>query len=162
MMIENKIKTLIDNYLEETDFFLVELKITPSNKIIVEIDSDNFVAIDDCVKLSRFIESNFDRDVEDFELQVSSAGLEKPLRLKRQYLKNIGRNVEILLNDGSKKSGVLKSVNEDGIELEWDNRPANKKGKKINKNQAVKAIINIIFSDMNETKIIASFKTQNK
>ncbi len=156
-MIENKIKTLINNYLEGTEKFLVELKITPSNKIIVEIDSDNFVAIEDCVKLSRFIESNLDRDVEDFELQVSSAGLGKPLILKRQYVKNIGRNVEILLNDGLKKSGVLKSVDEDGLELEEDNRPVNKKGKKINKNQIVKSVINILFTDINETKIIASF-----
>lgn len=156
-MIENKIKTLINKYLEGTKKFLIELKLTPSNKIIVEIDSDNVVSIEDCVKLSRFIESNLDRDVEDFELQVSSAGLDKPLKLKRQYFKNIGKNAEILLNDNSKKSGVLKSLDEDGIELEEDNRPVNKKGTKMNKNKTPKSIIKILFTDINETKIIASF-----
>jgi ribosome maturation factor RimP len=157
-MIENKIKTLINNYLEGTEKFLVELKLTPSNKIIVEIDSDNIVLIEDCVKLSRFIESNFDRDVEDYELQVSSAGLENPLKLKRQYFKNIGRNAEILLNDGSRKSGVLKSVDEDGIELQEDLWTVNKKGKKIKKNQTAKSLIKLLFTDINETKILVSFK----
>ena len=157
-MIENKIKTLINNYLEGTEKFLVELKLTPSNKIIVEIDSDNIVLIEDCVKLSRFIESNFDRDVEDYELQVSSAGLENPLKLKRQYFKNIGRNTEILLNDGSRKSGVLKSVDEDGIELQEDLWTVNKKGKKIKKNQTAKSLIKLLFTDINETKILVSFK----
>lgn len=157
-MIESKIKTLINNYLEGTEKFLVELKLTPSNKIIVEIDSDNIVKIEDCVNLSRFIESNFDRDVEDYELQVSSAGLENPLKLKRQYFKNIGRNVEILLNDGSKKSGILKSVDDDGIELEEDSRTINKKGGKMKKNQTAKSLIKLLFTDINETKILVSFK----
>jgi len=157
-MIESKIKTLINNYLEGTEKFLVELKLTPSNKIIVEIDSDNIVLIEDCIKLSRFIESNFDRDVEDYELQVSSAGLENPLKLKRQYFKNIGRNTEILLNDGSRKSGVLNSVDEDGIELQEDLWTVNKKGKKIKKNQTAKSLIKLLFTDINETKILVSFK----
>ena len=161
-MIENKIKTLINNYLEGTEKFLVELKLTPSNKIIVEIDSDNIVLIEDCIKLSRFIESNFDRDVEDYELQVSSAGLENPLKLKRQYFKNIGRNTEILLNDGSRKSGVLKSVDEDGIELQEDLWTVNKKGKKRKKNQTAKSLIKLLFTDINETKILVSFKKSKK
>jgi len=161
-MIEDKIKTLINNYLEGTEKFLVDLKMTPSNKILVEIDSDKVVLIEDCVKLSRFIESNLDREVEDFELQVSSAGVGKPLILKRQYFKNTGRTVEVLLNDGLKKSGVLKSVDEDGIELEEDKRSAKIKGKKMSKNEIATSLIKILFTDINETKIIASFKTKNK
>ena len=78
------------------------------NRIVVEIDSYSSVSIDDCVRLNGIIESHFDRDVEDYELEVGSAGLTSPLRVKAQYDKNVGNPVEVLTNDGRKLKGTLK------------------------------------------------------
>ena len=99
-MIEKiKILELVNGALEGSDKFLVNLKITPDNRIFVDIDGDNGVVIDDCIALSRAIESQLDRDEEDFELNVSSAGADQPLKLTRQYRKNVGRDLEVEIND---------------------------------------------------------------
>ena len=82
--------------------FIVEITVKPGNKIIVSIDSFTGIAIDDCVAISRSIEANFDRDIEDYELEVSSAGLTQPFKVFQQYQKNIGKNVEILFKNGQK------------------------------------------------------------
>ena len=98
-MIEKiKILELVNQALEGTDKFLVNLKVTPDNRIYV--DGDNGVTIDDCIELSRAIESRLDRDEEDFALDVSSAGADQPLKLTRQMVKNIGREVEAMTFDG--------------------------------------------------------------
>lgn len=113
MLDKNIINKLIDSKLAETDYFLVDLTITPDNVIKVEIDSENGVDIDFCVELNRFIEDNFDREVEDYELEVGSAGLTSPFKVLRQYIKNIGNEVEVLEAGGIKRFGVLLSVNDD-------------------------------------------------
>ena len=113
-MIEKiKILELVNNALEGTDKFLVSLKITPDNRIYVDIDGDNGVTIDDCIALSRAIESQLDRDEEDFALDVSSAGADQPLKLTRQYLKNIGRDVEAVTFDGEKLEGELVAADDE-------------------------------------------------
>lgn len=96
--------------LEGTDLYLVELTVSPSNVINVEIDSDSKVDIDECVALTRRIEEVFDREVEDYELEVGSAGLTSPLKVYRQYRKNIGNDMEVLTRDGRKLHGVLSSA----------------------------------------------------
>ena len=117
-MIEKiKILELVNDALEGSDKFLVNLKITPDNRIYVDIDGDNGVTIDDCIELSRAIESQLDRDVEDFALDVSSAGADSPLKLTRQYVKNIGRDVEAVTFDGEKLEGTLTAADEESITL---------------------------------------------
>lgn len=117
-MIENKfIQDIINGYLQETDMFLVDVAIRPGNIIIVEVDSDEGVSIEDCIALSRHIESHLDRDTEDFELEVGSAGITSPFKLPRQYKKNIGNEVEVLTKTGQKLSGTLKSCNEQGFSI---------------------------------------------
>ena len=117
-MIEKiKILELVNQALEGSDKFLVSLKITPDNRIYVDIDGDNGVTIDDCITLSRAIESQLDRDEEDFALDVSSAGADQPLKLTRQLVKNIGREVEAVTFDGQKTTGELLAADEENITL---------------------------------------------
>ena len=117
-MIEKiKILELVNNTLEGSDKFLVNLKITPDNRIYVDIDGDNGVTIDDCIELSRAIEGQLDRDEEDFALDVSSAGADQPLKLIRQYRKNVGRELEVLTVDGERAEGTLEDASDEGIVL---------------------------------------------
>ena len=117
-MIEKiKIMELAQDALEGSDKFLVNLKVTPDNRIFVDIDGDNGVTIDDCIELSRAIEGNLDRDSEDFELNVSSAGADQPLKLTRQYRKNVGRDLEVVTLDGERAEGTLEDASEEGIVL---------------------------------------------
>lgn len=115
-MIEKiKVLELVNQALEGSDKFLVSLKITPDNRIYVDIDGDNGITIDDCIELSRAIESQLDREEEDFALDVSSAGADQPLKLTRQYRKNIGRDVEVVYLDGEKVEGDLTAADEEGF-----------------------------------------------
>lgn len=111
------IEQTVNAALEGTDCFLVDVTVTPANTITVEIDSMEGVDIDTCAMLTRKIEAAVDRDVEDYELEVGSAGLTSPLRVYRQYLKNIGNEVEVLTRAGKKLQGVLSDVSADGSEI---------------------------------------------
>ena len=117
MIPENQIRNWIEEHLQGSDRFLVELVIKSGNRIMVFIDSDSSVLIEHCISLSRFIESQLDRNIEDFELNVSSAGLDHPYKLMRQYVKNIGRDVSVTLSDGSKVSGTLTQADENGFSI---------------------------------------------
>lgn len=108
---------LAEEKLASSGNYLVDVEIQPGNVIIVEIDNDEAVCIDDCVELSRFIEEHLDRNSEDFELEVGSAGITSPFKILRQYQKNIGKEVEVLLASGMKLTGILKSADENGIVL---------------------------------------------
>ena len=117
-MIEKiKILELVNNTLEGSDKFLVNLKITPDNRIFIDIDGDNGIVIDDCIELSRAIESQLNRDEEDFELNVSSAGADQPLKLTRQYRKNVGRELEVVTVDGERAEDTLEDASDEGIVL---------------------------------------------
>ena len=110
-MIEKEtIKKLVDEWLEGKDYFLVDIEISRDNKIVVEIDHADGVWIEDCVELSRFIEDHLDREAEDFELEVGSAGLGQPFKVAQQYVNFVGKEVEVLDADGKKYKGVLKGV----------------------------------------------------
>lgn len=111
------IENLVTACLTDTDCYLVDVMISPSNQIVVEIDSDTVVDIDLCVKISRYIDENMDRDVEDFELEVGSCGITSPFKLVRQYQKNIGNEVEVLAG-GKKMVGILLQANEDNFTIE--------------------------------------------
>ena len=115
-MIEKKVVSqLIEEKLASSSNYLVDVVIKPGNLIVVEIDNDEAVSIDDCAELRRYMEKHLDSDVEDYELEVGSAGITSPFKVLRQYVKNIGNEVEMLLKNGSKLTGVLKSADENGV-----------------------------------------------
>lgn len=104
---------IIHSTLGGSDKFLVDLKITTDNRIFVSIDGDNGIIIDDCVELSRAIENSLNREEEDFELNVASAGLDTPLKLARQYKKNIGQDLQVTTFDGEQLTGTLTEANDE-------------------------------------------------
>lgn len=111
------LRNFIEKQLADTDLFLVEAKVKPGNEIEVVIDSDSPIAIEQCEWLTRKIEDEFDRDVEDYTLEVGSAGLTSPFKAVRQYQKYIGYEVEVITKDGKKLTGVLKSANDDNFTI---------------------------------------------
>ena len=110
MIDKNVVKQLVEEWLDGKDYFLVDIDISTDNRIVVEIDHADGVWIEDCVELSRYIEERLDRDVEDYELEVGSAGLGQPFKVPQQYVNFIGKEVEVLDADGKKVKGTLKSV----------------------------------------------------
>jgi ribosome maturation factor RimP len=114
------IKGLVEDFIKGTGLFLVAVKVSSANRITVLADKNDGITIDECVAIHRHIESNLDREKEDFELQVSSPGLDLPFGVIEQYYKNEGRKVEVIENDGSKLTGTLKNVTAGGFELETE------------------------------------------
>ncbi len=145
-----EIVKMIDDHLAGTPLFLMDVIIKPGNMILVFIDSDQEVKISDCASLSRYIESRLNRDVDDYELRVSSAGIDHPYLFLRQYLKNQGRQVQILLSDQTAIRGTLVRADEKGIEI----RSQEKSGKKKDQNTVTRYIP---FDQIKETKGIVTF-----
>ena len=110
MIDKTALTQFIEQQLADTDLYLVDVAVTADNVITVEIDSDSPVDIDECIALSREIEDAFDREVEDFELEVGSAGITSPFKVLRQYQKNIGNEVEVIARDGRKYTGLLREA----------------------------------------------------
>lgn len=110
MIDKNVVKKLVEGWLDGKEYFLVDLDISPDDKITVEIDHADGVWIEDCAKLSQYIEDHLSRDEEDYELEVGSAGLGQPFKVHQQYEIYVGEPVEVLDADGKKIRGVLKSV----------------------------------------------------
>ena len=102
-----KVLDIVKDVLEGSDKYLVNMKITPDNRIFVDLDGDNGINIDDCIEVSRAIENNLNRDEEDFELNVSSAGADSPLKMPRQYRRHVGRELSVEPFEGAKVEGVL-------------------------------------------------------
>ena len=131
MIDKNVVKTLVDEWLQDKEYFLVGIEISQDNKIVVEIDHVDGVWIEDCVELSRYIEGHLNRDEEDFELEVGSAGLGQPFKVPQQYINFIGKEVEVLDADGKKVKGILKAVDgsdftvgvEEKVKVEGKKRP---------------------------------------
>ena len=119
---------IVEQKLKGTDKFLIEVLILSGNKITVFFDGDNNISISDCQKLSRFIESLLDIDYPDYQLTVSSSGMDRPIKLLRQYKSRIGRELDVITYSGDKISGILTKVDKNGIELE---HPVKKPGKEI-------------------------------
>ncbi|MBQ6749937.1 MAG: ribosome assembly cofactor RimP [Bacteroidaceae bacterium] len=115
MIDNNKVKELALEWLEGKEYFLVDTSVDKENKITVEIDHRDGVWIEDCCELSRWIEEHLDRDVEDFELEVGSAGIGQPLKVLQQYVNSIGYDVEVMTVEGKKLEGMMKSADADGF-----------------------------------------------
>ena len=114
------IKGLVEEFIRGTGLFLVAVKVSSANRITVLADKNDGITIEECVSIHRHIENNLDREKEDFELQVSSPGLDLPFAVIEQYFKNEGRRVEVVENDGSKFTGILRNVTAGGFELETE------------------------------------------
>ncbi|MDR1791997.1 MAG: ribosome assembly cofactor RimP [Bacteroidales bacterium] len=112
------ISRLAEAAIADTSMFVGEIKIKPNNLIFVILDGDDGVTVADCIKVSRYIESHLDREEEDFELQVSSFGIGQPLKLPRQYKKNIGRKISIETEDGNIDKGRLIFADDQKISIE--------------------------------------------
>jgi ribosome maturation factor RimP len=120
MIEKQKILGLVEEFIKGTGLFLVSVKVSNANRIIVLADKNEGITIDECAAIHRHIENELDRDKEDFELQVSSPGLDMPFGVIEQYFKNEGKKVEVIDNEGSKYTGKLKNVTEGGFELETE------------------------------------------
>ena len=117
-MIEKEtVKSLVNQWLEGKEYFLTDLSVSADNRIVVEIDHKEGVWIDDCVNLSRYIDQHLDREVEDYELEVGSAGIGQPFKVLQQYINHVGKQVEVLTTTGEKLRGLLKEANEEDITL---------------------------------------------
>lgn len=149
------VKKIVEEYLKDSDRYLVDLHISDDNRIVIEIDSEKGISIDDCISLTKHIESVLNRDEEDYELEVSSAGITSPFKHIRQYRKNIGNEVEVLSKDGKKHKGVLKTVDEDtfSIAIEKQVKPEGAK-KKI----TVEETTTFSYAEIKYTKYIIRFK----
>lgn len=155
MIDKNVVTQLVEEKLASSENYLVDVVIKPGNLIIVEIDNDEGVCIDDCVELSRYVEAHLDRDVEDYELEVGSAGITSPLKVLRQYVKNIGNEVEVQLKNGTKLNGVLKAAADEGIVLtvEKQVKPEGAKRK-----MTVQEDQSYTFDEIKYTKYLIRFK----
>ena len=117
MITNSHISALVEESIQDTDLFLVEVKVKPSNIIEVYVDADSAVSIDQCVAISRYVESKMDRDAEDFELSVFSWGLSGALKLDRQLQKYVGKDVEVKTKEQGKFQGKLVSFDSEKVEI---------------------------------------------
>jgi len=154
MIDRTKIEKLVKEYMEGKDLFLVDVRVTRDNKITVVADTPSDITIDQCAELSRFIESRLDRNEEDYELEVSSPGIGHPFIVKEQYLKNIGKSVEVVCLTGEKYRGILKNVTGNGVEIESQE---GKKSKSRGLTDESKNI-SINFEEIKSTKEILIFR----
>jgi ribosome maturation factor RimP len=155
MISKNVVEGIVNEWLGDKEYFLVDVSVSPDDKIVVEIDHAEGVWIDDCVELSRFIESKLDREEEDYELEVGSAGIGQPFKVLQQYLIHIGKEVEVLTKEGKKLEGVLKEADENHfvvtiqkkVKLEGAKRP-----------KLVDEDVIFTFEEIKYTKYLISFK----
>lgn len=158
MISKEKVLGLINEKIEEkgNKYFLVDLKISGSNKIMIEIDhEENPVSIDDCIQFSRQVEHNLDREIEDFELEVSSSGLSNPFKVKKQYVKNIGRTVKVLTKEGKAIEGELTYADDDKIKVKFEIK---EKVEGIKKKISKTIEEEILHDNINQTKLVITFK----
>lgn len=148
-----KIAELVNEKLTD-DQFLVDVTVSTSNVIDIMVDSDTGISINQIVEISRFVESNLDREVEDFELSVFSAGLSEPLRLLRQYKKNIDTEVDVLLTSGLKLTGILLKADDQGIDLEVTTKEKSEGSKK---KELVTRVHTLGYPEIKETKKVLKF-----
>lgn len=155
MIDKNIVTRIVEEWLEDKDYFLVDITVSPDDKIVVEIDHAEGVWIDDCVELSRYIESKLNREEEDYELEVGSAGIGQPFKVLKQYQIHIGKDVEVLTKDGKKWIGVLTDVNEQNftVIIEKKVKPEGAKRPKL-----VEEAVTFTYDEIKYTKYLISFK----
>lgn len=155
MIDKNLVSNIVEEWLQGKDYFLVDVTVSPDDKIVVEIDHAEGVWIEDCVELSRFIESKLNREEEDFELEVGSAGIGQPFKVLQQYKNHLGKEVETLLKDGRRITGVLKMADDTHfivtvakkVKMEGAKRP-----------QLIEEDVELDYNEVKYTKYLISFK----
>jgi len=153
-MLQERVENLLEEAFQEyNSLFLISLNISDQNHIIIVIDGDQGVSVNDCIAVSRKIENNLDREEEDFSLEVASSGVSEPLKLPRQYQKNIGRKLEVNTKT-DKFVGNLTDVNEEGIVLSWKAKEPKPIGKgKVTVDKEAK----IAFQEIEKAKVVITF-----
>ncbi|HVW96087.1 MAG TPA: ribosome assembly cofactor RimP [Mucilaginibacter sp.] len=154
MSVEKRVKELVEEKIaDKPNLFLVDVKFHSNGKLIVLVDGDNGVGIDDCVAISRHVGFHLEEEnliATAYNLEVSSPGVDMPIKLMRQYPKNMGRNLSVTMNDGKKREGKLSGMTEDAIIIE---EKIKEKGKKA---EIVESVIPV--EQITETKVLISFK----
>ena len=151
---EKVFRLLEEGLQEKPSIFLIDLTITDSYKIIVTLDGDNGVQLQDCIDISRTLENNLDREEQDFSLEVASAGVSMPLKMSRQYIKNIGRNIKITTNNNEVIEAKLVDANDEKAVLNWKERVQKKIGKG---KETVEVTREFPYSDIKEAIITIKF-----
>ncbi|BAO55122.1 ribosome assembly cofactor RimP [Nonlabens marinus] len=154
-MLEKRVVELLDAAFEERpDLFLIDLDISTGNVIKVIVDGDQDVKVSDCIFVSRAVEHQLDREEQDFSLEVTSAGVGKPLKNYRQFVKNIGRTLEITDREKTKETGVLESADKDQVTITWKAREPKPVGKgKV----TVEKKWSIAYEDIKQAKVVITF-----
>lgn len=155
MITREKVEKLIENKIHGTEMFIVEVAVRPGNVIDVTLDSDGGITIEACTEVHRHLLHEMDRDVEDYSLEVSSPDLMKPLKVTRQYMKNVGRDLAVKKHDKTKVEGELIAADETAITLKTAQKEEvpGKKGKKL-----VEREVNLEYAEIAEAKIMIRFK----
>ena len=155
MIQEKQVVGLVENRIEDTGLFLVDVTIGSSGDIRVLVDSMEGVKIEECVELSRWLTGELDQTDENYSLEVSSPGIGAPLKLMQQYVKNIGREVEVILKTGEKKKGELKAAGENIITLEMNEKMLSGGSQKKKKHVKVEKMFEL--KDIKSTKVVIKF-----
>ncbi len=159
MIDKSNVKATVEEWLEGKEYFLVDISVDNQNRIVVEIDHKEGVWIEDCCELSRFIESKFDREEEDYELEVGSAGIGQPFKVVQQYINNIGNDIEFLTADGRKMEGVLTSADDNGFVVTVSQKQK-VEGKK--RPQIVETEMPFGYNDVKWVKAVIDFKRKRR
>ena len=155
MIDKARLTEVVEDAIKGTDMFLVDITVSADNRIVVELDSETGMDIDACAAVTRRIESEFDRDAEDYELEVGSAGLTSPFKVKAQYMKNLGNEIEVVTRDGRKLQGTLASVGADDFTVE-DPTKVRHEGAKRPVIEQVPSVI--AFDNVKTAKYVINFK----
>ena len=155
-MITNiEIEDIVLQQLNSETEFLVDVSVSAANQIKVQLDGDQRITIERCVEVSKAIEQSFDREVQDFELEVSSAGLSESLRLPRQYKKNLGHSLDVIKVDGQKVRGLLVNVTDSNFTLEVESM-VKAEGKK--RKQKFVEEVSLPYTDVKSALVVISFR----
>ncbi len=154
MISKDIVRNIVSSVIDGTSIFVVDIRVDGANKIHVEVDKPEGITIEECVNISRAVENGFDREAEDFELEVSSPGLTEPFKVMEQYHKNCGRQVDVVKKDGQKINGLLQQVDDDGVVLEVKAK-IKEAGQK--RAKTVMQTVVIKFSDIKTTKVTITF-----
>lgn len=149
------VRQTVEEVIASSDLFIVDVTVSPANEIVVELDSPGVMDVDTCADIARAIEAKLDRDVEDYELEVGSAGLTAPFKVREQYLKNIGNEVEVLTRSGKKFTGVLTEVGDSTFTVEVSRKVKPEGAKRpvvVNEPETVS------FDDAKQVKYVINFK----
>ncbi|MBP3785688.1 MAG: ribosome assembly cofactor RimP [Bacteroidaceae bacterium] len=155
MIDKQLVRNLVDAWLKGKEYFLTDLTISSDNRIVVEIDHKDGVWIEDCVDLSRSIEDGLNRDEEDFELEVGSAGIGQPFKVLRQYENHVGEQVEVVTSQGKKLRGMLVSAGPEAFELTVQEKVKNEGDKRPHMEERT---LTFAYGDVKSVKYVIDFK----